>query len=125
MRPVTLPIRTVSEANARGHWVYRARRAQLARRVTELALRTRLSGVRAAIARGERVVVALERIAPSNGLDDDNLRASLKSVRDGVADALGLVSDRDPRVRWDYRQRRGRMGEYAVQISVTMEADDG
>lgn len=36
-------------------------------------------------------------------LDDDNLTASLKPVRDELADWLG-VDDADPRVRWECGQ---------------------
>src|SRR6187397_1973211 len=50
------------------------------------------------------VVVTLTRIAPSSGLDCDNLRSAFKSVRDSVADALGLKNDRDAKVTWDYGQ---------------------
>lgn len=63
--------------------------------------------------------VLLRRVAPSSGLDPhDSLPASMKSACDGVADALGLASDRDPRVTWTYDQRRGVPGEYAVEIEV-------
>ena len=59
------------------------------------------------------------RVAPSSGLDPhDSLPASLKSIVDGIADALGLASDRDARVRWVYAQRRGVPGEHAVEIEV-------
>jgi len=65
------------------------------------------------------VVVTMRRVAPSAGLDEhDGLRGALKPVVDGLADALGLKSDRDPRVRWAYDQRRGRPGEYAVEVEV-------
>lgn len=57
--------------------------------------------------------ITLTRQAPSNGLDDDGLRPALKAVRDATADYLGLPSDRDPRVTWEYAQRRG---PYAVEI---------
>lgn len=59
------------------------------------------------------------RIAPSVGLDPhDALPGSLKSIVDGIADALGLASDRDPRVEWSYDQRRGAPGEHAVEVLV-------
>lgn len=57
--------------------------------------------------------VLLERIAPSIGLDDDNLAGSLKAVRDAIAEWLGL-DDRDPRVAWKYAQRRG---AWAVEVA--------
>lgn len=57
------------------------------------------------------VVVTVCRIAPSNGLDPhDGLGASLKGTIDGIADGLGLKSDRDPRVTWALEQRRGPWG---------------
>lgn len=63
-------------------------------------------------------IVTLTRVAPSRGLDDDGLAASLKGVRDGVADALGLRDDRSPLVVWRYEQSRGRRGEYAVCVRI-------
>ena len=45
--------------------------------------------------------------------------SSLKAVRDGVADALGLASDRDPRVAWVVDQERGEPRQYAVRVEVT------
>jgi hypothetical protein len=63
--------------------------------------------------------VHVRRVAPSSGLDPhDGLPGALKAVVDGVADALGLASDRDPRVTWTYDQRRGVPGEYAVELEV-------
>jgi len=50
------------------------------------------------------LVVLLVRCAPRL-LDDDNLAAALKPVRDGVADALG-IDDRDSRVTWVVAQEK-------------------
>lgn len=72
---------------------------------------------------GLPATVKLTRVAPSNGLDDDNLRGALKSVRDGIADALG-VDDRDPRVTWEYDQRRGKPREYAVEVEIRRMVTD-
>ena len=60
--------------------------------------------------------VELVRVAPRS-LDSDNLTSSLKAVRDGVADWLG-VDDGDERVRWTYGQRKGKPREYLVEIGV-------
>lgn len=108
---VTLPLRTISEPNARGHWSTRAKRVKAHRTTALLALRARVRELTLP------AVVVLTRQAPSSGLDDDNLRAALKAVRDGVADALG-VDDRDPRVRWEYRQERAPRGRWAVCVRV-------
>jgi hypothetical protein len=61
------------------------------------------------------LVVTLTRLSPGT-LDDDNLRPALKSVRDGVADALGLPDDRDPRVEWRYGQRTQK--EWGVEVRL-------
>jgi hypothetical protein len=60
------------------------------------------------------LVVTLTRLSPGE-LDDDNLRPALKSVRDGVADALD-VDDRDKRVRWEYYQRKQKA--WGVEIRI-------
>lgn len=107
---VTLPLRTVSELNVRNHWARRANRVREQRFAACVALISRrpLPAL--------PVVVTLSRIAP-RALDDDNLRGALKACRDGVADALG-VDDRDPRVTWQYDQRRGGAREYAVGVRI-------
>lgn len=107
----TLPIKTVSEANVREHWAQRARRAKWQRRDAYMATPRHTLPC----------TVTLTRIAPRT-LDDDNLRAALKAVRDGVADRLG-VGDRDPRVVWEYGQEKAdRPRHYAVHIAMTSGA---
>jgi hypothetical protein len=61
-------------------------------------------------------VVTLTRIGPRE-LDSDNLAGGFKAVRDQVAICLG-VDDGDERVRWVYRQERGRPREYAIRVRV-------
>lgn len=100
---VTLPMRTVNESNgSHGHWAAKARRRKDQRTTTAIVVGMHLRGSGV----GLPVTVTMTRLAPSSGLDDDNLRGALKSVRDGVADALGLNDDRDERVTWEYRQLR-------------------
>jgi hypothetical protein len=69
------------------------------------------------------LVVTLTRVTPRELDDGDNLATSLKAVRDGVADYLGLRSDRDPRVAWRYAQTHGAPHEYAVRVAL--EAPEG
>jgi hypothetical protein len=65
------------------------------------------------------VVATVTRIAPSNGLDPhDGLGAALKGVFDGIADALGLKSDRDRRVRFVPEQERGPQKYFGVRIRI-------
>lgn len=64
--------------------------------------------------------IRLVRVAPSAGLDaHDNLRAALKFVVDGITEALDFENDRDPNLLWEYDQRRGRRGEYAIEVTIT------
>jgi hypothetical protein len=105
---VYLPLRTVSLANQREHWGKKARRAKSERQAAYLLTNGKLPT--------PPCVVKLVRVAP-RGLDDDNLRGSMKSIRDGVADRLG-IDDRDPSVVWEYDQQRGKPKEYAVIIEA-------
>lgn len=108
---VTLPIRLVSEPNARyGHWAIRSKRVKEQRNVVRLALGPHVAG---------RVPcrVILTRIGP-NALDGDNLAGACKAVRDAVAAALG-VDDRDPRVAWAYEQRRAFADERGTMVRRT------
>lgn len=110
---VTLPLRTVSEANRRDHWRVKAKRAQEQRSVTRMAVLPRTRNLIPAID-WTLCTVLLVRTGP-RFLDGDNLCGALKGVRDGVADALG-VQDNDPRVTWAYGQDRGPAG---VRISIS------
>jgi len=101
-----LPLRTVSLDNEREHWRVRAKRAAEER----LVARLKCPKIK------PPCTVTLTRVSP-RFLDDDNVRGALKSVRDGIADRLG-INDRDPRVSWRYEQRRGKPREYAVHVEI-------
>jgi len=58
--------------------------------------------------------VILTRVAPSAGVDDDNLVGALKGVRDQVAAWLGVDDRHRNQVRYRYAQRRG---EWGVEIA--------
>lgn len=111
-----LPLKTVSEANraSHEHWSKRHKRAREQRAVSRLFFANKVASYRSHLAGGGGVLVSMIRIAPSSGLDDDNLRSSLKAVRDGIADALGS-DDRNPKILWEYSQTRG---EYGVDIDM-------
>lgn len=146
--------RLESAANARGHTLARA--AVIARVRSETRLRCVHAGIdcwttpdasvtarkspprktpykrapRPTKRRSVRLLVPIEvllvRVAPGE-LDDDNLRAALKPVRDGVADAFGS-DDRTPMIVWSYAQEKGRgrrklngawvLGDYYVVITI-------
>ena len=109
---VHLPIRTVSAMNTREHHMARYRRAKQHRGVAKLALAAACVGL---AKKHPRMVVTLTRIGIRQGLDGDNLQASLKAVRDGVADALG-IDDGSDRIEWRYAQRRGKA--WGVEIAI-------
>lgn len=61
--------------------------------------------------------VTITRVSPGKLDAHDNLRSALKSVADGIADALG-VDDGGGLVDWQYLQRKGGPGEYSVDVLV-------
>ena len=101
---VLLPIRTYSLTNSRVHWRVRSQRAKQQRQAACLV------APKAALP----CVVTMTRIGPRK-LDDDNLQGALKSIRDGIADKLG-VDDSDARIAWRYNQAIGK--EFGVEIAV-------
>lgn len=107
---VRLPIRTGGGLNERMHRFAQARRTKSERKVARLL----------APAASLPCIVTLTRLSPGM-LDDDNLRGSLKGVRDGVADKLG-VDDRDPRVTWLYRQERA--AGFAVLVRIEPRGEE-
>ena len=99
---VEIPLRTVSEANVREHYMARARRHAGHRRIAGQAVMTSLlKAARQSITR-----VTLVRCG-GRALDDDNLSGALKACRDGVADALGVTDGPNGQVRWVYAQEPG------------------
>lgn len=95
-------LRTVSEANTRGHWTGRQGRARRARGETRMR-------VQLALPRRPRTIAAVRALLVRFGprrLDGDNLQGALKAVRDGIADGVGL-DDGDRRWTWSYEQRSG------------------
>lgn len=110
---VTLPMRMQSEANMRESWRARHRRRKQQRATTALVL----TGLVKRDNYEPPCVATIIRVAPYS-LDDDNLVGAAKAFRDGIADALG-VDDRDPRVTWQYGQRKGdKPRQYAVEVRL-------
>jgi hypothetical protein len=103
---VSVPVRTVSEANQREHWTVRNRRKKGQQEATLFVLcavngDSILSTRAVAVWMG--VDVHLTRYA-SRALDSDNLVGSMKHVRDAIAFWIG-VDDGDPRVGYQVGQR--------------------
>ncbi|HVM94836.1 MAG TPA: hypothetical protein VMT89_00540 [Candidatus Acidoferrales bacterium] len=89
-----------------------------AERETVRTLGGELRAYRAPIQQGKRFVVTLVRIAPNKLDRGDNLSIALKSVRDELADLMGLPNDRDPRVEWAYDQRKEKPRTYGVEVRI-------
>lgn len=108
---VTLPIRTVNELNgSHGHWSKVRDRRKNIRGDARLCVMQR--------GRPQLPVIVLMTRVSAGELDDDGLRAALKSVRDGIADAYG-IADNDPAIVWEYAQARGARCQYEVRIQIT------
>lgn len=95
--------------NAREHHHARARRVKGERAVIGWSLAAKPRPV-------TPLRVTLTRIAPSSGLDDDNLASALKSVRDAFAEWIGVDDKLRDVVRYAYEQERG---PWAVRIEVS------
>ena len=110
MIEVEIDMKIVSVANIRMHWAVKAK----------LTKGQRQKAFNALCAVGAPMplpcTIVLTRVAP-RGLDGDNLQSAFKATRDGVADWLG-VDDGDPRLDWQYRQRKGLPKVYRVEIEV-------
>ena len=113
MIAVTIPgLRLASPLNARQHWRARAAAAKRQRAIARLCLSAhpRPTGP---------VVVTVTRVAP-RALDSDNLSGACKSVRDGVADWLGVddgAAERAGLVAWQCAQET-QAKFYAVRITI-------
>ena len=66
------------------------------------------------------VTVMLMRCAPQDQ-DDDNLRAALKAVRDGVADLYG-IPDNDRRLHWLYFQQK--QSKWQVKVCIKQQGEE-
>lgn len=120
-RAFRVDLRTVSAPNAREHPHAKARRVKGERARVAIALRAfkRLGGAGPLVSQlraGGQVI--LTRRGPGD-LDDDNLAASLKGVRDEIAAWLG-VDDGDRRIRYIPRQQPG--NAYAVDVHLIPHA---
>jgi hypothetical protein len=113
---IVVPIRTVPGQNVRENWRARYRRVKAERQTVAWMLNGHTKPP-------TPCTVRLNRVAPSAGVDDDNLAGALKAVRDQVAEWLGVDDKRSDVARYVYAQRRG---PWAVEIEFgepTAEAE--
>lgn len=109
---VIIPIRTKSELNACEHWGKRYRRRKAQREMIFYELASRSTRKPKA-----PIDIWLTRIAPRMLDIDDNLNASFKAIRDGIADWIG-IDDKSNLLRWRYSQKKGGVGEYAIIVEI-------
>lgn len=111
---VHLPIRIVSEANWRGHYMAQHRRRKSQKKTAELLVKAKLLDSPVPLP----VVVTLIRLIGKGGkdFDSDNLISGFKAIRDGAAKALG-IDDGDTRAAvWRYEQRKA--GEWGCEVRI-------
>jgi hypothetical protein len=117
LRAITMPIRTLSENVYRGmNRFVKHTKTKTQRENVKLLLRQLRVVPRVVGGQPNRYEVKLVRISAGE-LDDDNLRGSLKAVRDEVAEWIGL-DDRDPLIVWKYGQEKAKQGTCGVRIEV-------
>ena len=104
-----IPIRLPSLANERLHW----RRMSFLKKQQRGATLCCMVGLRLPPL---PLVVTITRIGPRK-LDDDNLAASCKYVRDQIAAVVG-EDDGSPQYTWRYAQRVGRNERYGVDVEI-------
>ena len=112
---VRIPIRLVSTPNVHQHWKAKWKRESKQKEIVRLML----NPVRS------RVVLPCTVTFVKQGprtLDDDNFLASLKHIRDEVADWLipgqrKGAADGDPRITWRYVQEKSKTYALLVEIS--------
>jgi hypothetical protein len=118
-REITGPLAVEIELRLKGpngsHGDYRAAAAQ--RRRERALVRNALFARVGRIPPALPLVVVITRVAFAE-MDEDNFAAGAKSVRDGVADWLGLANDRNPSLLWVYRQERAPRGTFRVRVEI-------
>lgn len=116
-KKISVPGWKFSSPNVKKHWTVSAKENDK----KNIVLRAFLKEIEP-LDKMEMMAVKMIRIAPRE-LDDDNFIASCKALRDCIADYLvpGLApgrADNDWRLTFYYSQRKGAVGEYALEIEL-------
>jgi hypothetical protein len=115
MISVNLPLRTKNPTNNREHWRTVHTRSKKERGTAYMLVKSKLNA--APLFYPPYIQIRLTRLS-SGELDDDNLRAALKSVRDGVADAFGMDDAKNSKLKFEYAQEKCKRGAYCVRIEI-------
>ncbi len=112
-----VPVQIVSEPNRRDHWSVKRKRAKGQRDTARWAMKE-IESVRPRLP----VHVKLTRIG-LRLMDDDNLAASLKAVRDGIADEYMTDDSPGAPITWEYAQIARK--DYGVLVQIERREDHG
>jgi hypothetical protein len=110
---IRVPLRITGPNGSHGHYHAAAAKRRTERSATRAVLQVNHGTIPPALP----LVVTITRLSAGT-MDEDNLAAGCKSVRDGVSDWLGLKSDRTPGLTWRYAQERAPRGTYAVRVEI-------
>lgn len=113
MMRIELPIATISEANRRGHehWAARAKRAKSQREAARLYAYAEFGSKPPQ----PPMTITMTRRSPRK-LDEGNLAMSMKSIQDGLCDAIGIDDRTGTGIEWRYRQEKGKPQAVIVEI---------
>lgn len=115
VRMFFLEMRIPSGANTREHHMVKARRVKKQRRAACWATLEAMDGRNV---KDKDLSITMIRQSP-RPLDTDNLAYSLKAIRDGIADGLGLDDDRERvGLMWTVGQAKGSPQGVRVQIEI-------
>lgn len=125
-----IPVKIESLANKMEHWSKRHKRNKTLKFLIQRELAVNNVPSLPVIERfhGERVKVALTRIAPRSLDSVDNLPASMKPVIDSICDWFlpgkrAGRADADERFNFTLHQEKGKPKEYALRIEIIIEKD--
>lgn len=104
-----VPVRTVSEMNARDHWTRRNARRAMQHEMVRLVMSR-------AVVEPPCVVTMTRVTRRGNLLDDDNLASAMKFCRDAIAKIIGVDDGDRSRVTWVRGQARGESVGVRVEI---------
>lgn len=110
MIEATIEVKAVSLANMRLHWAVKAKITKDQRNKARTAM-----ALVCPLPPGVPLTIILTRVG-ARRLDTDNLASSMKAVRDGIADWLG-IDDGHPGLEWVYQQKTA-PGRFCVEVEV-------
>lgn len=109
-----VPVRTVTEGNAKEHWRVRHGRAKAQRRAVANAMAGRTLPALP-------VVVTITRLSAAT-MDSDNLPGSQKHVRDEIAAQYGVGDSPTDPIEWHVAQEKCKRGTYGVRVAIARSA---